>query len=70
MYCCKTVRRAAVDALAALGASEHAEEALRLLFDAKSCVCAAAARGLVAFGAQGAKALMDRRRSERCAKSV
>ena len=36
-------------------------DVLKLLFDSNSYVCATAARALVAFGAEGAKTLMDRR---------
>eukprot|EP00435_Cladocopium_sp_Y103_P045365 s422_g13.t1 len=56
------VRRAAAATLAELGqdAADCAGDVLKLLFDSNSYVCATAARALVAFGAEGAKTLMDR----------
>lgn len=56
------VRRAAAATLGELGpdAADCAGDVLKLLFDSNSYVCATAARALVAFGAEGAKTLMDR----------
>jgi len=56
------VRRAAAATLGELGqeAADCAGDVLHLLFDSNSYVCATAARSLVAFGAVGAKSLMDR----------